>query len=362
MWTKDPAYLSVAAHLRFNGANGSTTFTDSSLYGITPVLTGDVSISTAQSKFGGSSARFNGGRLTLSHANAFERIAGVRRERTAQCWIRLDSVASSQTIFHLPATTGASNDVKLVCNASGTVTYNPGTSQTATGTQRIFANQWHHVAVVYGPRDGQYGGGYPSASGSCYVDGMLIGQFNGGNPDSAGGGSFIIGANSDGSNPMIGYMQEFHYSHRTIYAIGETAGVTYFAPPDDLLPTALGIDTAVEVETDLAFSRGAYPVSETVRSGGIASRLETHWHFGGNGKIVGTVKEKSLPTNLPLSRKVRLFREFDGIFVAEVWSDAAGNYTFDRIDQNFRYTIISYDYAQNYRAVVADNILPEARS
>lgn len=81
---------------------------------------------------------------------------------------------------------------------------------------------------------------------------------------------------------------------------------------------------------------------------------------GGTGIIVGTVKEKATPSNLPLRRKVRLFHEFSGRFVRETWSNDAGDYVFTGIDRTQRYTVVSYDYLNNYRAVIADNILPEA--
>lgn len=88
--------------------------------------------------------------------------------------------------------------------------------------------------------------------------------------------------------------------------------------------------------------------------------VEFDRNFGGNGMIVGTVKEKSTPTNTPLVRKVRLFHEFSGKFIREVWSDSVtGNYAFPNIDRTQRYTVVTYDHVNNYRAVIADNLLPE---
>ena len=46
--------------LHLNGSNGSTTFTDSSSNGLTVTRGGNVTISTAQAKFGGASAVFDG--------------------------------------------------------------------------------------------------------------------------------------------------------------------------------------------------------------------------------------------------------------------------------------------------------------
>jgi hypothetical protein len=56
----DPNYASVSLLLHMDGTNGSTVFTD--LSPVPKVVTrfGDAQISTAQSKFGGSSAYFDG--------------------------------------------------------------------------------------------------------------------------------------------------------------------------------------------------------------------------------------------------------------------------------------------------------------
>ena len=82
--------------------------------------------------------------------------------------------------------------------------------------------------------------------------------------------------------------------------------------------------------------------------------------FDGKGKVAGTVKEKNTPANTPMRRRVRLVREIDGLQIRETWSDAAtGYYEFLEIDERHKYTVISYDYAANYRAVIADNLTPE---
>lgn len=54
----DPAFTSVVLLLRFNGTDGSTTFTD--LTGKTMTAVGNAQIDTAQSKFGGASGLFDG--------------------------------------------------------------------------------------------------------------------------------------------------------------------------------------------------------------------------------------------------------------------------------------------------------------
>lgn len=84
------------------------------------------------------------------------------------------------------------------------------------------------------------------------------------------------------------------------------------------------------------------------------------FEFGGFGRIAGTVKKDAEP-DIPLKRRVRLHREQDGLLIREVWSHpTTGAYSFDYIDATKQYTVITYDYLHDYRAVIADNITPEA--
>lgn len=86
-------------------------------------------------------------------------------------------------------------------------------------------------------------------------------------------------------------------------------------------------------------------------------------YFGGNGIIVGTVKEKSTPSNIPLYRRVRLVEQRIGYVVAETWSNATtGAYSFANIDRSRKYTVVSYDHTGFYRAVIADNLTPDLMS
>lgn len=74
------------------------------------------------------------------------------------------------------------------------------------------------------------------------------------------------------------------------------------------------------------------------------------------GRIVGTVKRKDTPANVPLSRRVRLFRDSDGALIRETWSNAQGAYQFDYLEEWEAYTAISYDHTRSFRAVAADNL------
>lgn len=82
-------------------------------------------------------------------------------------------------------------------------------------------------------------------------------------------------------------------------------------------------------------------------------------YLAGRGSITATVKEDGTPTDTPVRRKVRLFRDRDGLLVRETWSDATtGAYSFAEINENETYSVVSYDHNDNYRAVIADRITP----
>ncbi len=115
--------------------------------------------------------------------------------------------------------------------------------------------------------------------------------------------------------------------------------------------------------------RSVAPSPVSISNGGHALGFETtrlvsptsgrsNFYFDtkARGRIVGTVKRKDDPANVPLSRRVRLYRDRDGMLIAETWSDAAGNYQFDYIDEGEAYTALALDHQHLYRAVAADNL------
>lgn len=81
--------------------------------------------------------------------------------------------------------------------------------------------------------------------------------------------------------------------------------------------------------------------------------------FDGIGHITGTVKEHGTP-DVPVRRRVCLIEEQSRTFVRETWSDAiTGVYIFPNVDMSRRYTVVGYDHTNTYRAVIADNQIPE---
>lgn len=121
---------------------------------------------------------------------------------------------------------------------------------------------------------------------------------------------------------------------------------------------------AAHTQADLAgvlYSLVGYSPPQTVPKSLVSTlQVVRDVEFGGMGRVNGNVYIDGTP-DIPVSRRVVLIRERDGLAFREVWSDkATGAYSFDKVAMGVRYTVIAYDYENNYRAVVADNVLAES--
>jgi hypothetical protein len=146
----DPNWAAVSLLLRMNGANASTTFTDSSSNALTVTAVGNAQISTAQSKFGGSSALFdgNGDYLQLASNTNFSFDADF----TVEFWIRQ---ASSPTetfpiVLERGSGTEAAGAWGVIINNSGATKqceffYGGPRSYVSIGA--LAFDTWHFVTV-----------------------------------------------------------------------------------------------------------------------------------------------------------------------------------------------------------------------
>jgi hypothetical protein len=148
----DPDFPSVMLLLRFNGANGSTSFIDSSLRNHSVSAIGAPTISTAQSRFGGSSLSLNGSSaLSIPDSEDWTFGAG---NFTIEFFYYANSVASTEQMLVIHSENGDWNSALsfLIGFSSGTfrAVFNvPGTSVVMGFSSDIpAANLWHHVAVT----------------------------------------------------------------------------------------------------------------------------------------------------------------------------------------------------------------------
>jgi hypothetical protein len=136
--------------LHFDGANGLTTFTDSSSNNYSVTRGGSATISTAQSKFGGSSLLVTGGDdcVTVPAGSNFAYGTG---DFTIEAWIYRTSTSDSATVF--AQTEDGTNYVLLAVDSDGTVFFigtdsGGGDAIEGPAGNLVAVNAWHHIAVA----------------------------------------------------------------------------------------------------------------------------------------------------------------------------------------------------------------------
>jgi hypothetical protein len=192
----DPYFSSVSLLLPLNGSNGSTSFPDSSLLNNSVTGNGNAQISTAQSKWGGSSLLLDGtgDYLSIPDNNGFDFGTG---NYTIEFWLRWNSLTGYQTIYDhgytssggLLLQTGLGNG-RIIVYASGSVVF---TEADALGT-----GSWGFYQLVRS-----------STTLTLYRGGVSKGSAT--NTTNLGSTSSVyIGARgSDATYAYNGYMQDF---------------------------------------------------------------------------------------------------------------------------------------------------------
>ena len=189
--------------LHFDGTEGSTTFTDSSPFNQTvSVVTGTPKISTAMSKFGGSSLYLDGSSSIKIPNNANLNLGtGVF---TIEFWFYLLSLPSSDALFlHKMGT-----PQQIIAISSGKKVYSGFFYGSILSTTVITAGTWYHVAVVRETENGII---------KQYINGVNEGIMSTlGSVDNTGDlaiGSWFNG----GSNRVTGYIDEFRIRKEAVY-------------------------------------------------------------------------------------------------------------------------------------------------
>lgn len=146
----DPYYSSVVLYLRGDGANGSTTIVDESPTPKTISVFGDAQISTAQSKYGGSSIYFDGTGDYLSVDNSSIDF-NLDGDFTIEGWLFTSRGATLQGLISLMndsldgsiiTTSSTGNKIALNYYAGGGLIDNIGTNDDFT------LSGWNHFAFV----------------------------------------------------------------------------------------------------------------------------------------------------------------------------------------------------------------------
>ena len=262
-------------HLPFDGSNGATSTSDVSNQNNAVTVNG-AQISTAQSKFGGSSMLFDGSNDYLSVGGSEWNSNLNSGDFTAEFWIRFNTVPSQTYIIQ---NYNGSNGwgVALWSGGGGTsyfdgfwysggwkyIQYDVGGSSQYTTAS---ADTWYHVAFV---RDGN--------DWSLYLNGTLEGTRTGlsGSITSSSLGSLEIGRKYNGTYYVDGYIDDLRITK------GLARYTSNFTPP-----TTAHLTSAGDVNKHIVVNSGADGVA--IGTGGInQARIAKAWaHFDGTGPTV----------------------------------------------------------------------------
>ena len=212
----DPYYLNnTSLLLYFDGENNSTTFVDSSVNKQEITRFGDTKISTAQSKFGGSSGYFDGtgDYLRIPYNSTFNFSLG---DFTVECWFNCSSFASAKTLIS-KSTHGSNYDFCIILLNATTI----GCWSNGTGTNlqvtvpTMLVDTWYHVAFVRG-----------GGTNTFYLNGVSYGSNTMG-ISNASQVYIIIGGNAwDNPTDLFqGYIDEFRITNEVARYTGN------FTPP-----------------------------------------------------------------------------------------------------------------------------------
>lgn len=190
--TTDPYWANVVSLLHFDGADGSTTFTDES--GKIWTAHGSAQIDTAQSKFGGGALLLDGSNAYISTAAHADFGFGTG-DFTVEAWVRYSSIPSTDfCIFDLRTGSGH-NGLFYIYPGSGRLTYYNGTTYGNVGAAPS-TGAWAHVAFT---RAGGTLRGF--LGGALQWSVLMAGDFGATRP-------CRIGNNFAGSSGAVGHIDE----------------------------------------------------------------------------------------------------------------------------------------------------------
>ena len=191
---------------------------DSSANGYAVSVFGNTQISTAQSKFGGSSLRFGGTGDYLTVASATPLLLSVPLFQV-ECWVYRATTGVAHTIAS-KGTTSIGWTLQINASDKLVLTINTSTILT-TSTSSIPANTWTHIAIT---RDA-------ANTNRMFVNGVLEAS----NANSSGftqTNDLIIGADRSFTNFFNGYIDDFR-----IFRDGVKNIATFTAPTAELPAT-----------------------------------------------------------------------------------------------------------------------------
>lgn len=149
-------WTAVKLQLHFEGADASTTFTDSSASARTATVNGDAQIDTAQFKFGNASGLFDGTGDYLTYTDHAD-LTFAGNEFNVECFFRASALPGNgvaATLLGKYSSTAANREwlLHLLGNATAAklrfIAYNGGVAIIdITGTTNLATGTWYHASI-----------------------------------------------------------------------------------------------------------------------------------------------------------------------------------------------------------------------
>lgn len=285
----DPYASNVSLHLKMDGANGSTTFTDSSPNAIVVTAVGNAQISTTQSKYNGSAGYFDGTGDYLSIPDSSAPVLGSS-DWTIEAWIYISTAKSFNCIYakRQPGGYGfglqidGANTLSISVSTTGSSWALAGSSLGAGYT----AGSWIHVAVV---RSGNTITGYKNgvSTGTQTLSGTIW-------PSTGYVAAVASGLAGDTSQDFNGYIDNLKISSFARYTSNFTS------PPIPSTCTDLTKNKNVGTLTngvDYNFSNGGSLVFDGVNDY-VKAPFSSNYNFGsGDFTVSAWINMTVLPSN-----------------------------------------------------------------
>jgi len=252
--------------LPFDGSNGATTTSDLSNSNHTATFVGNAQISTAQSKFGGSSLYLDGSgdEIDLGSSSDWNwpTPSGASGDFTIEFWHRRTATVAWASFFSTYATIGAAGFIFGYQDSTDKLGWYNGTWYYASGSGNtaVAVDTWYHIVAV------RYG-----STTKLYLNGVEELSFT----DSGSYGTAKLWLGSRGTSAYVqGYMDDVRITK------GFARYTSAFTPP-----TSAHLTSAGDVNKQILINSTADGVA--IGTGGInQARIAKAWvNFNGTGTV-----------------------------------------------------------------------------
>lgn len=345
----DPTFANVALLLQSDGADGATSFIDTSPTPKTFAAVGAAALSTAKTVFGRAMIKLSGNGDSIAAAPDSTLLLGTGDFTIGfHAWKSANGRDGYDRVIHTSANVADSDGFLVELSATrGLMMYGAGgfmLSPIAVNPNDSTLHYWEinrKDGVMYAFKDGSLIGSNSSSNNISTAGQLRIGARLASGADAYFFNGYLFGL-------FIKKGEALHTASFTApTAPRPTGSGTVFAPPP--MHTVAVSSTVAAAATVDAHTAPSAPGLQFARD----------VEYGGNGTIYGTTKAKGTP-NVPTRARVVLQHQRSKLPVRETWSDpVTGAFAFTGIDVGQQYLTLAEDAAGTFRPVAASRLVPE---